>query len=132
LLGPRLQLDLEHPFDGRRDVELDAATGLNVLADVVTVEVDLIADVRLDPEADVVALVEAQVLDTPTGFAFRTTMVGMVGFGLPLPPVAAWVVVVPESLSDPLSCKTMNRTTATTRATAAKTSPNLLDCICGT
>ena len=46
-----LELDLEHPVDRRRDVELDLAAGLDVLADVIAVEVDLVGDVGVDHEA---------------------------------------------------------------------------------
>ena len=73
-----------------RDVELDRAAGLDVLADVVAVEVDLVGDVGLDPEADVVALGERQAPATPpTGWPSLTTIVAISGSSATLVGLAA-------------------------------------------
>src|SRR5204863_4950793 len=58
-----LQLDLEDAGDGRRDVELDLPARLDVHADVIAVEVDLVGDVGLDDEPDVVTLGEGEILN---------------------------------------------------------------------
>ena len=55
-----LQLGLEDAFDRGREVEADRAAGLDVLHDVVAVDVDLVADVGVDLEADLFALVVGQ------------------------------------------------------------------------
>jgi len=58
-----LELHLEVAVDGRRHVEVHAAARLHVLADVVSVEVDLVGGVALDRDVDPAALLVGELLD---------------------------------------------------------------------
>ncbi len=127
--GRALELDLEDALEIGREVELHRAARLDVLADVVAVDVDLVGRIGFDDELHVLALVEREIGDPADGLAVldrdrrlrRALRACPASRGLSaagaaaVVVVSAAVVVVVESLSSP-PLKAKKRTT--TRATA--------------